>query len=424
VLEGDDLASIAKKYNTTVEELIALNPELSDGLTVGKYIVVPTKESKAKASMPMPTKLGDFFWYLPSADEKPKLHFAVILPLYLSNNDSVDVAENGSSSKVFEKSVTAIQFLGGFLTAMDTLAGLGYEIELDIYDSKNNLDVVRSIARKIDRSVDAIFGPLYSKNAELIASILKDIPVISPLSKTLENGDKPNLVNCVANQQSEFLAMASIIRQNPNSNVVFLNGKATGNKEAIKYVKSNLPMQDTLRVRTVWVTESFNMTNHLSPYIVKGQKNIVVVVDQNPVFISDLFTKLKNFRDSSVLLVTTSKIFDINTLENRYLNNQNFVGLSTEYINYADTTTQLFIKKFRVKTATEPSKYAFSGYDSGLYFAQLLAAFNGIPAQSEWPNIKGTSKGFYFTNSTGTGAKNNFIYKLHIQDFVLLETKQ
>ena len=400
VLEGDDLASIARKYNTTKEEILELNPELATGLTVGKYIVVPSKEPKATPSVAMPTKLNDFFWNLPEPGVKPKLHFAVVLPLYLSANDSIDLSENGSRAKVFEKSITAIQFLAGFLTAMDTLAGLGYEIELDIYDSQNDLNVIRSIARKIDRSVDAIIGPLYSKNAELMASILKDIPVISPLSKALENSDKPNLVNCVANQQSEYLAMASIVRQNPNGNVVFLNGKAKGNKEAIKYVKSYLPIQDTSLIHTVWVTESFNMTNHLTPFMAEGKKTIVIVVDENPVFISDLFTKLKNFRDSSVLLVTTSKIFDINTLENRYLNNQNFVGLSTEYINYSDTCTQLFIKKFRVKTATEPNKYAFSGYDAGLYFAQLLAAFNGLPMQSEWPNIKGTSKGFFFSGGT------------------------
>ena len=85
---------------------------------------------------------------------------------------------------------------------------------------------------------------------------------------------------------------------------------------------------------------------------------------------------------------------------------------------------QLFVKKFRVKTATEPTKYAYSGYDIGLYFAQLFAAYGKLPEAEKWPKISGLNKGFYFDAKGGSGAKNNFIYQLHIKDFELLETKQ
>lgn len=94
------------------------------------------------------------------------------------------------------------------------------------------------------------------------------------------------------------------------------------------------------------------------------------------------------------MIVTTSKVFDIGTLENSYLNNQSFIGLSTN--SYADTATQLFIQRSRVKTATEPNKYAFSGYDLGLYFSQLFAAYGSLPPAENWPVLTGTLKGFHF----------------------------
>ena len=422
VLEGDDLATIAGKYNTTVEELIKLNPELLEGLVVGKYIVVPAKKPIAKG-VATPASLNDLFWYLPSADQKAKVHFALILPFYLEQNDSIHGANFGSA-KVFEKSKVALQFLNGFMTAMDTLGKLGYEITLDIYDSQNNVDVVRSIARKIDRSVDAIIGPLYAKNAELLASILPDILIISPLSKTLENAKTPNLINCVPDLKSEFLAISRIIQDEKNSNIIFLNSNKKASKEAVKSIYNMLSSEDSARCKEVWIDGQFSIANHLTPNMAKGKTNILVVVDQNPAFISDLFTKLKNHKDSGLLIVTTSKIHEINTLENRYLNNQNFIGLSPDYVNYADSTTQMFIEQFREKTATEPNKYGFSGFDTGLYFAQLIAANGGKPALQKWPVLRGINKGFYFSAATGAGARNNFVYKLRVLDFELLETKQ
>ncbi len=314
--------------------------------------------------------------------------------------------------------------MAGFLTAMDTLKGLGYQIELDIYDSQNDPETIRSIARRIDKNVDAVIGPLFAKNAELMASLLKDIPIISPLSKTLENADKPNLINCVANQESEYLAMASMIHEQPKSTFVFVSGNKKANRDVINLIKSGLPPEDTLRVKTVFTSGGMSIANHVTPYRVKGKTTVVLVVDQSPAYLSDMFTRLKDFRDSTVLIVTTSKVFDIGTLENSYLNNQSFIGLSTECVDYADMATQLFIQKYRVKTATEPNKYAFSGYDLGIYFSQLFAAYGSLPPAENWPVLTGTFKGFRFEAPRGVGAENNYVYKLRIRNFELLETKQ
>jgi len=423
VQAGDDLAGIAAKYTTTIEELIKLNPELVNGLVEGKYIVVPAKKTMTKA-VAKPKAANELFWYFPTKEEKAKVHFAVILPLYLDQNDSIKAIYGAESGKVYEKSKVGIQFLAGIMAAMDTLSALGYDIKLDVYDSKNDLDVVRSIARKMDRSVDAVIGPLYAKNAELLASIFPDLLIISPLSKTLENQKSPNLVNCVADLKSELLAMAQMIQENPNSNVIFVNSAKKGNKEAVKSIYALLKAEDSTRCKEVWIEGQFSIANHLTPNMAKGKTNILVVVDQTPAFISDLFTKLKNHKDSAVLIVTTSKVYDINTLESRYINNQNFVGLCPDYINYTDTTTQLFIKDFRSKTSTEPNKYGFCGYDTGLYFAQLLAAYGGKPALKDWPVLKGISKGFYYNLTAGSGTRNQFVYRLQVRDFELLETKQ
>lgn len=424
ILAGDDLVSIAAKYNTTVEVLIDLNPELADGVIVGRYIIVPSKQ-KGRKGLTKARDTEPLFWYKPKSGVKPKVHFAVLLPLFLDINDSISRNSFDGKTKVHDKSKMGLQFLAGIQTAMDTLVGLGYDVELDIYDTKNDVQTVRNIAKKIDKSVDAIIGPLYSRNVELLADLIKDKPIISPLSKALNNAEKSNLINCVPNLKSEYVEMAAWLnKQDSNVNILFLNTESKANFEAVESIKNYLFASDSLKRDELWVDQSFSQLRNLSSYLSLDKQNILVVVDQDAAFISDLLTKVNNRRDSAVSILGTSKLFDIRTLENRYLNNKRFIALNSDLVNYEDTCTQLFVKKFRAKTATEPNKFAFYGFDTGLYFGELIAAYGVLPDIKEWPRVRGLQKGFDFHNSTISGPQNNFVFKLRIRDFELKEVKQ
>jgi hypothetical protein len=142
-----------------------------------------------------------------------------------------------------------------------------------------------------------------------------------------------------------------------------------------------------------------------------------VSVDQNAAFLSDFIRKQKKRGDSITLVIATGRVFDIPTLENRYLNNLNFVGVKTEFLNTADSSTQGFIQKFRMKTDTEPSRFAYAGYDVGLYFAQLLADYGTIPEVTNWPAWRGLNKGFNFEQLESEGPRNTFYVKARIVDY-------
>ncbi len=421
IQKGDDLASIAKKYNTTADEILQLNPELAQGLVEGKYIVVPAKNN-VNSTYKDVSKRESLFWNLPENGNKIKVHYAVLLPFYFDENDSIFMQNSGGKPQTLEKSKVAFQFFSGLKLAMDTLASLGYEIKLDVYDTKNNAERVKRIAQKIDKNVDAIIGPLFSKNAEMLSEILKDKPIISPLSKTLNNANNPNLINCIPNLTSEFIAMAAYInKQGANSQIIFYNTDTPENRKALHLLETYLNARDSSQKPIkIWAIPTSGDYSIYKNHIVSGKKNIIISLDQDEAFLSAFLTSAAKRKDTLTTVVTTSKVFSINTLENRYLSNQSFLGMQTEFTNYTDTTTQLFISKFRAFTATEPNKFGFSGYDVGLYFTQLIGVNGTLPEIGHWPRIKATQKGFQFNNGIGSGPNNNYVYKVKVENFTLI----
>lgn len=430
IMPGDDLVSIAAKYSTTVEVLIRLNPELKNGIIIGRYIVVPAK--KKMVAKPRP-KIDEqsVFWQIPEVDEdRPRVHFALLLPLYLWDNDTL-AAEDIEDVKgsVFAKSKVALQFLVGVKVAMDTLAGLGYDVELDIFDTDNNPETVKQICRRIDKSTDAIIGPLFSRNVDIVSKLLPDMPIISPLSKALDNSSKPNLINCVPSLESEFEQMAYWLNDFPEpANIIFVNTSTADNHQAVNNIKKHLYAEDTIGYQELWVDAEFSQLNHIDQYLKPDVKNILVVVDQDAAFVSDFLTKVSDRADeeqeSPIFVLGSSKLFEINTLENRYLNNHSIIGLSGYFVNVEDTATQMFIQKFRLQSNTEPDRFAYNGYDTGLYFAQLFATYGQLPEVQQWPQVKGLYKGFYFVQKPGAGPTNSFVYKLCVRNYSLRCYKQ
>ena len=425
VQEGDNLQNIAQRFNCTVDELISLNPEIQNGLLVGRYIVVPA-DKKPSVKRPVKRETTELFWKIPSRFEHPTVRIAVLVPLYLGVNDSMGMNQDDQyEKKVYEKSKIGLQFLSGIRVAMDTLAALGYNIQLDVFDTENSAKKVEQIAAKIHPRTDVIIGPLYSKNAEKLARLLPDKTIISPLSKTVNNQGVRNLVDGVNYLDGEYRSMAMWINDHvADRNIVFLNTDTVINQKPVQLINKNLYAADSNGLKYVWVDKQFSQLAQLDQYIVPGKKTTFVVIDQNAAFLSDLLRKLNKRKDSTITLLSTSKIFDIPALENKYLNSLNFIATNIDYVDVADTTTQMFISKYRELTGTEPTRFGYYGYDTGLYFAQLIAAYGAVPDVKEWPKLKGLHKGFNFMAEPGKGPVNTFTFLLGVRNYTIVERAQ
>jgi hypothetical protein len=258
-----------------------------------------------------------------------------------------------------------------------------------------------------------------------MATLMPSATIYSPLSKAVNNTAKPNLVDGVNFLEGELRELAHWINQRSNTErFVFVNTDTAEARRNVQIVKMHLSAIDSSVIQFVWTDRNLKGLGELGNYRAAGKKTNFVVVDQEPAFLTLMMRRLYRARDTNMVLLTTSKIFDIPAIEPRQLSQVNLLATSNEYVNYNDTTTQQFILKYRNLTGTEPSKYAYSGYDTGLYFAQLIAAYGRVPEVANWPVVNGVFKGFRFVVPPGKGPVNTFAMPLSIKEYKIVKRGQ
>lgn len=404
---GDDLQKIASQFGMIEDDLIKLNPELANEILPGRFILVKPTSKPDLHSISAEQK--NAFWRPVASNEN--IHLTVLLPFFLGEEDSLGI-------KVNEKAKMALQFWAGFQIAADTLIKSGYNITIDVFDTQNSSDRLDHLVKKINPNTDIIIGPLYAKNAQEVAKAIPDKWVVSPLSKTLNNNLHPNLINSAANNEAEFKAIARYInKQKRPVNVVFWNLDTIPSKINVEKVQQ-LVQNPKASIQEVWIKQGSKNQPKISDYVQTEKLNLFVLVDNDLAFLSANMNYMRGTKDTNTVLIGTSKLLELKTIETRYMNSINFRSFDSDFIDYSDTATQQFIIKFRQSTQTDPNKFGFYGYDAALYFIQLAAEKKG-KSDIVWPVIQGLCQGFQF-NKSGNGAINNeYMHTLRIKDMML-----
>jgi len=325
----------------------------------------------------------------------------------------------------------ALDFYQGFRLAADTLARQGMNLQLKVYDTRNQAPRVKTLAERLQRQqVDLVVGPAYDRHVRAVAKILEadGIPVVSPLSSTLKVAEHPNLVQAIPGKTQKNTRLATIINQRfPGARVIFAHSGSVSDLQQVQTIKSRLEARaggDYLE-RLVVSQEELAKTDRLQEALVKPGPEVVVLVGEDQVFINDLVSKLHGFRDSAVSILSAQSLLESQTLEYAYLEALNLTMAEVRYPRYQDTATQLFIRRHRQRFHREPSPFAFQGYDMGRYFLRKLWHNGPFFLRSlPGPAVQETTLGFAFRKNQDGGYQNQFLHVTGLRDlrWVLLPT--
>ena len=113
---------------------------------------------------------------------------------------------------------------------------------------------------------------------------------------------------------------------------------------------------------------------------------------------------LENF---SIVLYAPSKIRSFETIEVEHFHKTSMHVSLTYYINYEDKAVKDFLLKYRALYNTEPTQFAFQGYDIGRYFISLCQKYG-----KSWPerleeNDKAMLQSTFKCMKQGTGGYVN-----------------
>lgn len=405
VKEGDTFFSLKQRFDAGQEELLALNKELRKGLVVGKYIVVPKKNGSSELSKldrilanreaeqrrkdieenyrkeqqkkgPRVVRRAKPVTDSTLIDINKQYRVAVALPFRAKRYADTLSVKDFNPHRDTEM---ATQYYFGLLMAADSVKAMGMDLRLKVYDTQGSKKQVKRIAASIDSlQADLVIGPAYGRIVEAMADELQEdnVPVISPLSVGVNVKNRPNLLQVVPPQSTRYIRIANLINEHyADANVIFAHCGSDKEEQQVRLIKSRLnPRSDS----SDFMTSMVNCQEFQSRWDLKARmaaipgKKLVVLLGDDPVFLSDMVSKLYVIRDTNISVVGSPRLLNYPTMELSYLNSLNYHTYEFRAIDYNDKQTQLFIKRYRERFGAEPGPYAFQAFDAGLYFLPKL----------------------------------------------------
>ena len=195
------------KFGLSQEEIITLNPYAVEGLKEGMILKIPKINNAIDGQKFEAVNLADYI--LNTSTKK----LAVMLPFKLNRIDLDSLSVNTDLLKSDGTLRAAIDFYSGVLMAAEFAKDKGISTDITIYDTEGQVSKVAQIMSSNNfNEIDAVIGPLLSKNIEKAASVLQseNIPVFSPLSK-FKLKEYPNLYQTIPSSELMETAMLDFI---------------------------------------------------------------------------------------------------------------------------------------------------------------------------------------------------------------------
>lgn len=386
----EDLDVIAEKYGVTVEAIMEFNDLKGRKLKNRQKLRIPpadqspvlspageasepetgndTGAANAGSSQTMPAEgagdnTGSNILHL---FRKNHVDISLLLPLNARDSTS------GSRS--------SMDFYCGALLAARQLGVDGINIDLSVYDVA---DGQMAIDREKVNSSDVVIGPV-SPGAlgNLMSTIQNSTYVVSPLDHRAEKMalSYRNFIQAPSSSAAQYADLVDWIgeEKSPHDSVLVIYEKGTEEKAGIKVIADGLK-ENSIGFQTLSysILEGRDIANTLRNKMTLTAKNHLMIASESEAFVNDVIRNINLMvhEKYDVAVYASSKIRGFETIEGENLHNANLHVSTSYYINYDQKEVQDFIMEYRALFNTEPTPFAFQGYDIMMYFAGICSKY-------------------------------------------------
>ncbi|HIA12005.1 MAG TPA: LysM peptidoglycan-binding domain-containing protein [Flavobacteriales bacterium] len=476
VQPGETFYALARQYSVSVENIKLANPEIVAGLKANTTIRIPVtkKIQQDNADIGSPgfadnseeavedtaaaeiSSLADSVVDTMAAESvirrdtimlKNVYHVALMLPLYLDINDSIDKKRKPEDEEIiFKRSNVALEFYEGARMAIDSMHKMDFNARIYVYDTENDTAVVKKLMLKSEmKKMDLIVGPLYRSNLNYVVAFAKkhEIEMVSPLITTnriLNN--HPNLSKVKPCVQTSVKNLASYVFENyvsPKSvgfktnNIVIIHNSDPGEQLLANLFIQSLTewsekpndsgVVETLRLEYKIIDYSDREMEAVEEALSIADSNIIIVPSRDQVFVSKLISQLYRKNKSYGMEVYGLPVWRFfSNLESDQLHRLNVHIPSPTYIDYADAAVKKMTLKFSEKYNSYPSRYAFEGFDVMFYYLNVLKKyghqFQSFLPEISWPSLQ--SDYTFERLGKNSGYENTQVFILKYKDYELV----
>lgn len=409
---GESLYRIAKEYGVTQQDLQRANPQLaSQGLQVDDELCIPRKvvrQDGGSAAEPNRENAPEGqvvevapIIYCDSVNGYPRgrtLRCALMLPFSLgvSADDSLKlpaaVRQALPAGQTVSYDARFLAFYKGTLLAFEQFKRSGYNLALNVFDTRNDEARVRRIvASDTLRSADIIIGPVYPQNITMVSEYASSrrITMVSPLSGATPSFElNPFLFQANPSYRTQLRQMANSVELSDSTNVVLVREEASGTESAggalhLMLESRIASLADKAGVRYSVVDcspadASATISRQIERHMVQDRRNIVIVASNSEPLVSALLGQLAgvmrvgNYRVEVYGMPQWLKMSKLDFGQLLALNAHVF---SPYYVDYENSRVCDFVRRYRGAYLEEPTQFAFQGYDIAVYFLRAIFKF-------------------------------------------------
>lgn len=378
----EDLDVIAEKYGVTVESIMKANNLKGTKLSNRQKLIIPDAEDivgHEEAMESEPVQTADTLAVesqrdtLAQAEDEPewffrpkeKVSMTLILPMH--NN-----AGNPNRNN--------LDFYSGIMLAVNDMAEKGVGTELNVYDLS---DKNHPIADEDLENTDVIIGPISSAD---LGKVLIDTDgrntVVSPLDPRAEHlaASNRNFIQAPTPHKAQYEDLVRWIEEDTaeGDKVLVISEKGARQTEATLQIKGVIDSSSVSFIPFSYsILEGRDVIDPIKALMTETGTNRVLIASESEAFVNDVVRNLNILIHGkmNVVLYAPSKIRGFETIEVENLHNTSLHVSLAYYIDYDDPRVKDFLLKYRALYNTEPSQFAFQGYDMASYFIETCSKY-------------------------------------------------
>ncbi|WP_419869037.1 LysM peptidoglycan-binding domain-containing protein [Chryseobacterium sp. CT-SW4] len=332
VQQGDTVFSIVNKYGISIDELIALNPELSNGLKVGMILKIK------KLDPAYIKKNGD------------ALSVVLMLPFGYSTNET-------------QYRNMAMDFLTGAKLAIERNARGGQKLDIKIVDSGNEATFRNSLTQLNPNNTDLIIGPFFKSNVIDVLDFIKNqkIPVVAPFANSPELYDHSNLIIVETNDNAYADKIIDEVKGVYSDQKIYI--VADAKKENANYIKSHLE-KEVKNPNVVIVNSPSDI--QLDQNIATGQSvPVIAILANNNDSVGEAFSNRIIALSKEVQGLKAFSMYYTPSFEKKVddLSQASLVYVMDRKINTDGSFEKEILAEYKTKYCKTPPKYAIIGFD-------------------------------------------------------------
>jgi LysM repeat protein len=281
-----------------------------------------------------------------------------------------------------------MDFYAGVLLALRDLQAEGIYTHLSAFDTKSAMPSAYQLSKN-----DFVLGPVSLQDlTTVLERVGEETTVISPLDqKAIVLRDTfPNFIQAPSYIENQYLELAQWLEEGFKEGETIILMSEKGGSATCTALKEALT-QKGLHFEILFynVSEGSRIPARLASMMQKGRMNHVVVASENEGFVADAMRNLSimNNRGYKVTSYGTSKLRLLDSVDNNYYHQTSLHLTTAYYVDYDDAEVNRFILAFRALYNTEPSQFAFQGYDTAHYFISMIAQYG-----DKWKNYLDKNK--------------------------------